>query len=164
MAKTCPATGEPVLYIDCADCEERAECGKKKKTGNSDEFALLIVGSRTITDYGFIKRKADILLSQAAGKYRITVVSGGAQGVDALAKRYAEEKGYGFVCMPAEWKKYGKRAGYIRNEAMHGYIAGFEHRGCIMFWDGESKGTMHSIGLAEKYGNPLRLVRVYSKA
>ena len=86
-------------------------------------------------------------------------MSGGADGVDTLAERYAEENHFAFRKMPADWNRYGKRAGYIRNDEMHRFISGFEHRGCIAFWDGRSKGTLHSIELAKKYGNPIRLIR-----
>ena len=31
MAKICYLTGEPVLYIDCLECEKKEYCRKKKK-------------------------------------------------------------------------------------------------------------------------------------
>ena len=55
------------------------------------------------------------------------------------------------VIFPAEWKKYGKRAGYIRN---HDIIKNSDH--VVAFWDGKSRGTLHSIELArDKYHIPI---------
>lgn len=156
MAKICPVTDEPVLYVSCQECEDRAACEKGEI---KPVFALLVVGSRSITDYGFVKEKLDNLIRPIRDKYRFQVVSGGANGVDKLAERYAEENGFEMHVMLAEWNKHGKRAGFIRNNAMHEYISGFAHRGCVAFWDGKSRGTLHSRELAKKYGTQIRFIR-----
>lgn len=75
-------------------------------------FHCLIVGSRGYTDYGAFKAKCDALL---ADKTDIEIVSGGCSGADALAERYAHSHGYPLQIFPAEWSRYGKRAGYVRN-------------------------------------------------
>lgn len=122
-------------------------------------FRLLVVGSRSINDYNFVQERLDYFLSKIREEYEIEIVSGGAKGVDALAERYAKEKGYELKVFPADWNTYGNRAGYIRNEEMHRYIAELENRGVVAFWDGKSKGTLHSKELAKKYKNPIRWVR-----
>ena len=155
MAKICPVIDELVLYTSCQECEDRAACEKGEI---KPVFALLIVGSRSITDYGFVRERLDRLIGPIRGKYRFQVVSGGANGVDKLAEQYAEENGFDMHVMPAEWNKHGRRAGFIRNDDMHRYISGFTHRGCVAFWDGKSNGTLHSRELAKKYGNPLRFI------
>lgn len=111
---------------------------------------LLVVGSRSITDYEYIKNTLD--------KYRnsdTVIVSGGAKGVDTLAERYADENNLQKVIMKADWDKYGKRAGYIRNAEMHKFISNKEDKLCIAFWDGNSKGTAHNFNLAKQYNNPI---------
>lgn len=111
---------------------------------------LLVVGSRSITDYEYIKNTLD--------KYRnsdTVIVSGGAKGVDTLAERYADENNLQKVIMKADWDKYGKRAGYIRNAEMHKFISDKEDKLCIAFWDGYSKGTAHNFNLAKQYNNPI---------
>ena len=46
--------------------------------------------------------------------------------------------------------KYGKRAGLIRNEKI------VENSSVIVaFWDGESKGTFHTIQLAKKFNKDI---------
>ena len=158
MAKKCPETGEYVLYADCLECETKGQCASPD--AGKPWFALLVVGSRSVTDYTFVKQKLDKLIGQIRYKYRIIVVSGGAKGADTLAERYARENGFEFHLMPADWNRYGKRAGYIRNREMHEYIAKFEHRGCVAFWDGISRGTAQSFELAKTCGTPLRVIRV----
>ncbi len=162
MAKRCPMSGDLVLYTQCLECENRGNCREERreaKEGQGREtFALLVVGSRTVNDYAYVREKLDALTKEAARKYEMLIVSGGAGGADTLAERYAREKGYKFLCIRADWKKYGKKAGYIRNRQMHEHIAKYEHRGCVAFWDGSSRGTAQSIPLSSEFGTPLRLL------
>jgi len=112
---------------------------------------LAIVGSRTFNDYELLKDEVDKLLK----KYNITeIVTGGAKGADTLAEQYARENNLKITIFPAEWNKYGKKAGFIRNDKIWQY-ADFG----IAFWDGESKGTQHSFKLAKKYNKELKIVR-----
>ena len=46
------------------------------------------------------------------------IVQGGASGADALAKQYAIEKNIAVNTEKADWEKYGKAAGPLRNELM----------------------------------------------
>ena len=122
------------------------------------EFWLLIAGSRSFTDYPTMEAVADTALAKQTAMGRaIVIVSGGARGADALAEAYAKKRGYGSVVVPADWEGHGRSAGYIRNDEMHRLIAGHPNRGCLAFWDGESRGTAHNFGLAERYGTPLRV-------
>ena len=120
-------------------------------------FRCLIVGSRGYTDYASFKAKCDALL---AGKTDIEIISGDASGTDAMAERYAHEHGYSLQIFPADWSRYGKRAGYVRNREMHSYISIHADRGVIAFWDGESRGTAQSFVLSREFDNPLRIIRV----
>ena len=122
-------------------------------------FHCLIVGSRGYTDYASFKAKCDALL---ADKIDIEIVSGGASGTDAMAERYARERGYSLQIFPADWSRYGKRAGYVRNREMHSYISIHADRGVIAFWDGTSRGTAQSFALAREFDNPLRVIRIDS--
>lgn len=121
-----------------------------------DKFFLLVAGTRTFDDYELLSKK----IKQLTTKYgnNICIVSGGAKGADTLAERYAKEHGLEFIKFPAKWDEYGNKAGFIRNEKMHNYISQHEHRGCVLFWDGKSKGTKHSIALSKKYENQLRII------
>ena len=48
---------------------------------------------------------------------------------------------------PAEWDKYGRKAGPLRNEAMARYADAL-----LAYWNGESKGTKSMIELAKASG------------
>ena len=123
-----------------------------------DKFCLIVAGTRTFGDYDLLKEKIDRALLNHVGD-EITIVQGEAKGADALAKKYAKEKGYEVKSFPADWGKYGKAAGPIRNRQMHEYASRFEKRGCIIFWDGESRGTAQNIELASEFGTQLVCVR-----
>lgn len=145
MAQYCIEKDGPALYLDCKECNSRL----------CEAFFCLVVGSRTFNDYDFLKRKLDHTLQY---QNKIVIVSGGAKGADTLAERYANEKGYRMIRFPAEWEKYGKSAGYRRNEQMHKYISKAKQRGVVAFWQNESKGTAQNFELAKKYGNQIRII------
>ena len=124
-----------------------------------EPFYLLVAGSRDYDNYDELRAELDYMLQNLfAQNIPVEIVSGGARGADALAERYATERGLHKHIFPAEWNKYGRRAGYIRNTAMHRYIAGENsdrHRACICFWDERFKGTAQNFSLAEVYHNPI---------
>ena len=62
------------------------------------------------------------------------IVSGGAKGVDRLGEWYARQRGLPCKAFPAQWAKYGKSAGPIRNAEM----AEYADYG-VAVWDGVSK-------------------------
>lgn len=122
-----------------------------------EKFYLLVAGTRTFYDYDLLSKEIKRLTARYGDN--ICIVSGGARGADTLAERYAKDNGLEFVEFKAEWDKYGKSAGFIRNEKMHQFISGFKNRGCVLFWDGKSKGTKYNIELSRKYNNQLRIVK-----
>lgn len=120
---------------------------------------IAIVGSRTFNDYDRVKREFEIVLKGMKEIYGphvdITIVSGGAQGADKLGERLADEFGYKKVIHYPDWKTYGKRAGFIRNQ----YIVD-DADVVLAFWKNNSKGTEHSIDLARKQGKKLYIVEL----
>lgn len=128
---------------------------------NDDKtFHCLIVGSRNFNDYNLLKIKTITALKKYIKEgYDIEIVSGGAKGADFLASKLAIDYKFRYKEFPADWNKYGKQAGYIRNKEMHEYIANFPNRGVLAFWNGESKGTQHSFELAADYNNQIRIIR-----
>ena len=103
---------------------------------------LAIVGSRTFNDYELFCKEIDKLQIF----YQIdTIISGGAIGADSLAKFYANEHNISLIEYRADWKKYGKSAGMIRNQTIIN-----ESDFVIAFWDGVSRGTKNSIRKAKK--------------
>ncbi len=116
-------------------------------------FRVIVAGSRTFDNYDLLRRKLDYELVNQAGK-DITIVSGAARGADKLGEKYAIERGYSIDSHPADWEKYGKSAGYIRNKEMAQSADAL-----LAFWDGKSRGTMHMIDLAKQHGLKVIIVR-----
>lgn len=106
---------------------------------------LAVVGSRNFCDYDFLCR---ILQWYDIG----TIISGGARGADRLSERYALEHGIPTKIFPAEWDKYGKKAGYLRNQKI---VEKCDE--VVAFWDKSSPGTRHTIEIAESMGKPVAL-------
>lgn len=111
---------------------------------------VIVCGSRRFHDR---KRIADRLFHLPPRDDTI-VVHGNAQGADRIAGQEAEKLGLRVEVHPADWERYGKRAGPIRNEEMAGLGADL----CIAFWDERSKGTLHMIRTAGSHGIPVELV------
>lgn len=112
---------------------------------------LLVAGSRTFRDHAKVR---EIVTALAKETPELTIVSGMARGADLLGAKVAEELGLKLIRVPARWDKYGRRAGYLRNEV----LVDLADR-VLVFWDGKSRGTAHTLGLCEKAGIPVRLER-----
>ena len=112
-------------------------------------YKVVIAGSRTITD----KKLLDDAIHES-GFDISEVISGTARGVDQLGEQWAQEHNIPIRKFPADWTKYGKSAGYRRNEEMIIYV--YQNRGAVIaLWDGSSLGTQHTIDLAKKYKIPI---------
>ncbi len=101
----------------------------------------IIAGSRNITQLKIVE--STIIRS---GFNISTVICGGAKGVDLLGEKWAKQHNILIEYYLANWNKFGKKAGYLRNEEMAKNADSL-----IAIWDGISKGTEHMIKLANKY-------------
>ena len=79
-------------------------------------FRVIIAGGRDFSDYNLLSTTMDHFLSRVNDE--IIVVCGKARGADTLGELYAKERGYLVQYFPADWERYGKSAGYIRNTEM----------------------------------------------
>ena len=110
---------------------------------------IAIVGSRGFSDKDFIQGLTYKLIRDGE---LTEFISGGARGVDTWAQEIAEDFELKKTIFKPDWDKYGKQAGYLRNE-----LIVKEADMVLAFWDGKSKGTKHSINLAIKAGKPLNI-------
>lgn len=76
---------------------------------------VLVCGGRDFFDAPRLEKALDGLASFAGP---LTVIEGGARGADALAREWASRTGAECVTVPANWARYGNRAGPIRNTEM----------------------------------------------
>ena len=109
---------------------------------------LAIVGSRTFDDYEVLKKTLDEFINQNFFTVN-SIISGGCRGTDLLAKKYSEENHIDLITFQADWGKYGKQAGLLRN---HDIVKSCDV--CIAFYDGVSHGTAHDIRLCNQYKKP----------
>ncbi len=81
----------------------------------------------------------------------ITIISGTARGADKLGEKFANKYHLKLECFPADWDRFGKSAGYKRNQQMSTYAK--EDNGVLIaFWNRSSKGTKHMIDIATRDG------------
>lgn len=107
---------------------------------------IAVVGSRDFYGYSILEEAVDKFIKNNKIK-SVTIISGGARGADSLAEMYAQKRGYKIKIHEADWDKYGKRAGMMRNEQI---IKDSRH--ILAFWDMESVGTSHTIRMGEEAG------------
>lgn len=113
-------------------------------------FRVIIAGGRDFSDYSLLTKTMDNVLVNVQDD--ITVVCGKARGADILGEQYAKEHGYAVQYFPADWNRYGKVAGYIRNTTMAKNADAL-----VAFWDGQSSGTRHMIQTARSLGLKTRV-------
>jgi len=98
---------------------------------------VLVAGGREVTVDFFTLDEALKSYKQGRNETNFVIVTGGARGIDTIGKKWAKARGYKSRLYPADWKKYGKRAGYLRNVEMADSGLDF----AIIVWDGQSSGT-----------------------
>ncbi len=95
----------------------------------------IIAGSRTVKNI----QQVQVYLSR--NPWVISeVVCGKAKGPDTYGERWAQKHDIQVEYFPADWEKFGKAAGMIRNTHMAEYA-----QALVAFWDGQSKGTRNMI-------------------
>lgn len=122
--------------------------GKKK---------IAVIGSGTFEDYEMLAR----ILDKNAPKIKL-IVSGAIRGADTLATQWATERGVPYLVMPARWKDengaHDRGAGFRRNRELIAYADVV-----LAFYDGESRGTKHSIEIAQQLNKPLKVFNFQPK-
>jgi len=101
---------------------------------------ILICGSRSYEDYTHFCSQMTPYTGLAH-----TIIHGGARGADSLADRWGKYYKMHIEVFKPNWDKYGKRAGFMRNQEMIDTKPDL----VIAFWDGVSKGTRDTISRAK---------------
>lgn len=122
-------------------------CSKK------ENFKVIVAGSRGFNDYRLLRENCNSALREKKKTHNIIIVSGHAKGADAFGEKYAKDEGFDLEIFPADWKKFGKAAGFRRNEQMAEFADAL-----IAFWDGKSHGTKHMIDIATEKGMKVKVI------
>ncbi len=111
---------------------------------------LIIAGGRDFTDLTFLRQSMSFFVDIYDDDPITEVVCGMARGADLAGRLWAGEKGIPVKEFPANWDKYGRSAGHIRNGQMGDYADQ-----AVVFWDGKSRGTSHMINFMEAVKKPV---------
>jgi len=115
---------------------------------------IAIIGSRTFFDYKNLVEMENFIFSKIDVDEVDVVVSGGARGADTLGRLWAEAHDIKMVEYHADWDRYGRAAGHIRNKLI------IDDADIVFaFWDGKSSGTRHSIRLARESN---KVIHIYT--
>jgi hypothetical protein len=119
-------------------------------TAQAEAIRLLVTGGRDYNNQEELYR----VLDQIASEQHIDVIiHGAARGADTLASYWAEDRGVETIAVPADWNRYGRAAGSVRNQKM----LDDHHPHLVVAFKGGS-GTKNMIGLAEKAG--IEVIRI----
>ena len=112
---------------------------------------VLVTGDRHWDDRGIVTQVIKDLLREY---WLTTIIEGEAPGADLISRKIALSMGVDVTAFPANWTKYGKAAGPIRNKRM---IEEGEPDLVVAFHDNlmQSKGTRNMVELAHREGLPV---------
>jgi hypothetical protein len=113
---------------------------------------VLVCGSRKVADPGATRQAIDARLSLLPTD--ATIIHGAAHGVDMWADGIAYSRGLKTRVFVADWEQHGRSAGILRNNLMLDLNPDL----VIAFWDGESRGTKHTIEEAERRRIPVEII------
>lgn len=111
---------------------------------------LIVAGGRDFDDKEYMFKCLSELVNKEAIPDNPQLVCGMARGADMLAYNMWTHSLMTVHKFPANWDKYGKSAGYIRNQGMAAFADVL-----VAFWDGKSRGTKHMIDIMSKLGKPV---------
>lgn len=107
---------------------------------------LAIIGSRNL-----VVEKLELYLPREVSE----IVSGGARGIDTIAADYAQRAGIPLTVFLPDYARYRRGAPLMRNKQIAEYADEV-----LAFWDGSSKGTMHTVELFRKLGKKATVIQM----
>ncbi len=104
---------------------------------------VAVIGSRSIKQLdisGYIPKGITLL------------ITGGAEGIDRLAEKYADKKGIQKQIILPDYERYGRSAPLLRDKVI------VESADIVIaIWDGKSRGTKYTIKYAQQIGKPFEV-------
>lgn len=86
------------------------------------------------------------------------IVSGGAVGVDDLARQAARKRGLRMTEFFPDYETFGRKAPLVRNRQIVDYA-----QAVLAFWDYQSNGTRQVILYARKVEKPVQIVIIHEE-
>lgn len=108
------------------------------------KIRFVVAGSRHLDDPFMLYPLLDSMVEKY-GKNNLEFVCGKADGIDTLGEDYAKFNGIKYHEFPAEWTRFGKAAGSIRNQEMSWFSDKL-----LAVYDGVSDGTTNMITTATR--------------
>lgn len=111
---------------------------------------VLVCGDGNWNDFDIIRQELSNFNSDTI------IIHGAAKGADSISGYIADELGFEIKTYPAEWNKYGKAAGPIRNKKMLD-----ERPDLVLAFHSNiqsSKGTKHMIKIAKNAGVNVKVI------
>jgi hypothetical protein len=119
---------------------------------------ILMCGDRNWTDrkkirQQLLKHKPDI------------IIQGEARGADSIAREEAKKLGIEHIDCPADWTRYGRAAGPIRNKEMLARLLDFSYDGHYILIQAfhsdlsQSKGTKDMVTIGTRAGVPVEIIK-----
>jgi hypothetical protein len=117
---------------------------------------VLVTGSREWWDKGMVAAEiVRVATENSVSLHDVVVVHGDCPiGADMIAERFCFMNDIKTEPHPADWDRYGRTAGFLRNTQMVALGADI----CLAFWNGTSHGTADTIAKARRAGIPVRVV------
>lgn len=114
----------------------------------SNYMKIAVIGSRNFTDQLVLENELNVIKDKVD-----LIISGGANGADNLAEKWALVNNIPTEVIKPDWKTYGRAAGIVRNKQI---IESCDY--CIAFWGTKSKGTLFSINYCKKLVKPFKII------
>lgn len=120
----------------------------------TSSYKILVTGSRSFVDKDIVY--AVLETNRVSISMPIILVHGGCDvGVDEIADSWANFSNVKKEIYKADWDRYGKGAGPIRNKLM---VEKSKPDVAIAFWDGKSTGTRNCIEECLNHGVNIHVI------
>lgn len=115
---------------------------------------IIACGGRNWSNRDSVRRELSLLPKD------VLIIHGAATGADSLVEEVAKELGLKTKPFPAEWAKYSRAAGPIRNQAMLKELNGATSMLLVFHTDlPNSKGSKDMVARAVDAGWNIRLIK-----
>lgn len=114
-----------------------------------DIMTIGVIGTRNVTGVSLE------LFSKYIPNNCTLIISGGARGVDRIAKEYANENGIPIREILPDYDFFGRKAPIVRNTTIVKSVDKV-----VAFWDYRSRGTAHAIRECIRLDVPVKIIAI----